>query len=108
MEKCITIKIQSNFYEIFNWDREYLINEIILIGLQEASITIDHDILIEKLYKLRDLFSSYSKNTIFLSISLNKRLHNSWPTDMTGQFSPFVHPEFCYCRNDLPFFLLKN
>lgn len=50
MEKCITIKIQSNFYEIFNWDREYLINEIILIGLQEASITIDHEMLIEKLY----------------------------------------------------------
>ena len=94
MEKCITIKIQSNFYEIFNWDREYLINEIILIGLQEASITIDHDILIEKLYKLWDLFSSYSKNTIFFSISLNKRQHNSWSTDMTGQFSPFVHPEF--------------
>ena len=29
-------------------------------------------------------------------------------TDMTGQILPFVHPKFCYDRNDQSFFLLKK
>ena len=29
-------------------------------------------------------------------------------TDMTGQILPLVSPEFCYYRNDQPFFPLKK